>query len=180
MSFEDKDNFRKLSLNKLKFYSNIAKIKKDKTISLKIYELIKIYKPKKILLYIPLDIEVDLRVLINKLRKQKNIEVYVPYMKDKSFVPVKYRLPLYKKRFGIKEPNFSRFRKTDKLDMVVVPIIGIDPTYRRIGFGAGMYDRFFETLKNKPICVFTQLKLCKSDKIITSDYDIKPDYIITM
>ena len=100
-------------------------------------------------------------------------------MKGDSFVPVKYRLPLKIKRFGIKEPNFSSLKKI-KLDMVVVPIVGIDETYRRVGFGKGMYDRFFDRLKNKPITIFTQLKLCKSKKIVTSPHDIRPNYIITM
>ena len=63
--------------------------------------------------------------------------------------------------------------------MVVVPIVGIDETYRRVGFGAGMYDRFYEKLQTKPITIFTQLKLCKSKIVVTSKYDIKPDFIIT-
>jgi 5-formyltetrahydrofolate cyclo-ligase len=132
-------------------------------------------------LYIPLKAEVDVRQIINKLRKQKDIEVYVPYMKGKSFIPVKYRLPLKKKKFNIKEPNFSNFRNNNiDLDLIVVPIVGIDRTYRRVGFGAGMYDRFFDTLKQKPITIFTQLALCKTEKIVTNDYDIQADYIITI
>jgi len=119
--------------------------------------------------------------IIIELRKRKDIEVYVPFIKGKSFVPVKFRLPLKVKKFGIKEPSFSSFRNNDiKLDMIIVPIVGIDETYRRIGFGAGMYDRFYETLKTQPITIFTQLKLCKSEKIVTDKHDIKPDYIITM
>jgi len=119
--------------------------------------------------------------IINKLRKRKNIEVYVPFMKGVSFVPVKFRLPLEVKKFGIKEPRFSTFRNNKiKLDMIIVPIVGVDETSRRIGFGAGMYDRFFDTLEHKPITIFTQIKLCFSKQIVTSDHDIKPDYIITM
>jgi len=181
MSLNTKDSFRKLCLNRLKFFSKITKIKRDKTICSQILDIIELHDAKKILLYIPLSIEVDVRPLIQELRKRKDIEVYVPFMKGKSFVPVKYRLPLKKGRFGIKEPNFSTFRG-DKilLDAIVVPIVGIDTTYRRVGFGAGMYDRFFDTLKNKPITIFTQLKLCISKDIVTSRHDIGPDYIITM
>jgi len=180
MSFGDKDDFRKLCLKRLRFFSKIGKIKKDKFICLKILNIIDLLKPKKVLLYIPLSTEVDVRGLINVLRKNKNIEVYVPFMKGDSFVPVKYRLPLKEKKFGIKEPNFSSYIKDVDLDMIIVPIVGIDETYRRVGFGKGMYDRFFDRLKNKPITIFTQLKLCKSKKIVTSKHDIEPDYIITM
>ena len=181
MSLVSKANFRKLALNRLLFFSSFAKIKKNKNICSKIIKIIEYHRPKKILLYIPLNLEVDVMPIIIELRKRKNIEVYVPFMTGKSFVPVKFRLPLKVKKFGIKEPSFSRFRNNDiKLDMIIVPIVGIDETYRRIGFGAGMYDRFFDTLTVKPVTIFTQLKLCKSEEIVTSDHDIKADYIITM
>jgi 5-formyltetrahydrofolate cyclo-ligase len=178
MSFDKKDDFRKLSLKKLKFLSK--KIKKDKDICKNILKVIDFYKPKKLLLYVPLKNEVNIQPLINKLRKRKNIKIYVPLMVDKSFVPVLYRLPLQTKRFGIKEPKSCVNKGVDlDLDMVVVPIIGIDKTYRRIGFGAGMYDRFYAKLKHKPITIFTQLKLCITNKTLTNDYDISADFIIT-
>jgi len=181
MSLINKASFRKLALKRLLFFSSFAKIKKNKNICSQIIKIIDFHKPKKILLYIPLQSEVDVMPIINELRKRKNIEVYVPFMKGKSFVPVKFRLPLEIKKFGIKEPLFSSFRNNDiRLDMIVVPIVGIDETYRRIGFGAGMYDRFYDTLKKKPITIFTQLKLCKSKEIVTQEHDIQADYIITM
>ena len=180
MSLINKANFRKLALQRLQFFSGVGKIKKNKNICSKIKKIIDFHKPKKILLYIPLKLEVDVMPIVTELRKRKNVEIYVPFMKGDSFVPVKFRFPLDIKKFGIKEPKFSKFKNNDiRLDMAIVPIVGIDETYRRIGFGAGMYDRFFERLKIKPITIFTQLKLCKSNEIITSDHDIEPDYIIT-
>lgn len=181
MSLIDKASFRKFALNRLQFFSSYAKIKKNKNICLKIIKIINLHKPKKILLYVPLGLEVDVMPIIKELRKRKNIEVYVPFMKGESFIPVKFRLPLRVKRFGIKEPNFSTFRNNNiQLDMAIVPIVGIDDTYRRIGFGAGMYDRFFEKIKKRPITIFTQLTLCKTKGNVTDKHDIEPDYIITM
>lgn len=179
MSKSTKEDFRKYCLERLQFFNKNGKIKKNKEICSSILKIIDLYSPKNILLYIPLSMEVDVMPLINILRRRKNIEVYVPYMKGKTFVPVKYRLPLKKGRFGILQPKNSFTRKKLKLEMVVVPIVGIDKTFRRIGFGAGMYDRFYEKLSMKPITIFTQLKLCKSYDNITSNYDIEPDYIIT-
>lgn len=175
-----KDGFRKNCLNKLKKISKINRIRKNKTICLSILKLLEKHKAKRVLLYIPLGMEVDLRYVINSLRKRKSIEVYVPYMKGKSFIPVKYRLPLKKKKFGIKEPSYSNFKKGNiELDFVIVPVVGVDCTYRRVGFGAGMYDRFFESLRKKPVTVFTQLSLCYTNSLVTDHYDISPDYIIT-
>lgn len=180
MSKSTKEDFRKYCLNRLQFFSKKARIKKDKDICSRILSVINFYNPKNILLYIPLSMEVDVQPLINILRKRRDIEVYVPYMQGKTFVPVKYRLPLKKARFGIKEPSYSNFRNGKiNLDMVIVPIVGIDETHRRIGFGAGMYDRFYEKLQTKPITIFTQLKLCKSKTVVTSKHDIRPNFIIT-
>lgn len=178
MSLNTKENFRKLFIDKLKFFSKRSKIRKDKYICTKILEIIDLHEAKNILLYIPLSAEVDVKPLIQVLRKRKDTKVYVPYMKGDSFIPVEFRYPLKIKRFGIKEPPYSTCYK-NKIDLAVVPIVGIDETLRRIGFGAGMYDRFYDRLEYRPITIFTQLKLCVSKEIITSSHDIEPDYIIT-
>ncbi|MGA1938753.1 5-formyltetrahydrofolate cyclo-ligase [Arcobacter sp. YIC-310] len=178
MNVNHKSDFRKSCIKKLEFSSRFSKFYRDKIIIRNIENLIDKSKAKNILLYIPLGTEVDTKPLINKLRKYKNKNVYVPYMYKDSFKIVKYRLPLNKKKFGIKEPNNSFF-KTDKIDMAIVPIVGVDCIGKRIGFGKGMYDRFFDRLNYKPTIVFTQLTLCKSDKILTENHDIQADYIIT-
>jgi len=178
MSLNTKENFRKLFIDKLKFFSKRSKIKKDKYICTKILQIIDLHKAKNILLYIPLSAEVDVKPLIKLLRKRKDTKIYVPYMKDDSFIPVEFRYPLKVKRFGIKESPYSTCYKK-KIDLAIVPIVGVDPTFRRVGFGAGMYDRFYDRLDYRPITIFTQLKLCIAKEIITSSHDIEPDYIIT-
>lgn len=172
-----KSDFRKSCINRLKFTSRFAKIKKDKIIVEKIFKTIHNLKPKKVLIYIPMEFEVDVLPLIKRLRREGKTEVLVPYMIGDSFKAVKYRLPLKKKRFGIKEPINSFV--TNKIDAAIIPIVGVDACYKRIGFGAGMYDRFFHRLKYKPTLIFTQTILCKSTKNLSNKYDIQADYLIT-
>ncbi len=173
-----KSDFRKSCIKRLEFTSLFLKYYRNKIIVKKLEDFIKRSDSRNILLYIPLGIEVDVKPLIKSLRKIKKREVYVPFMQGESFKIVKYRLPLHKKRFGIKEPNNSFF-KARKIDLAIVPVVGIDKLDKRIGFGKGMYDRFFSNLGYKPTMVFTQLVLCKSEKILSNDYDIQADYIIT-
>ena len=66
-----------------------------------------------------------------------------------SFKMVPLRLPLERKAFGIYEPRASH-RKINLIDVAIVPAVGVDGSLRRIGFGKGMYDRFFPTLKTRP------------------------------
>lgn len=178
MKNDHKSDFRKSCIKRLEFTSLFLKYYKNKIIVKKLENFIKQSDSRNILLYIPMDIEVDVKPLIKSLRKTKQRKVYVPFMQGESFKIVKYRLPLYKKRFGIKEPNNSFF-KNSKIDLAIVPVVGIDKLGKRIGFGKGMYDRFFDSLNYKPTIVFTQLILCKSEKILSDNYDIQANYIIT-
>ena len=173
-----KNEFRKYCINKIKFCAKISKYYKDKSIAKKILNIINKKKVKKVLLYLPLKSEVDLRDIIQYLRKH-NIQVYVPFMNSKNtFKIVKYRLPLKKKKYNIYEPNNSKYALKIKLDLAIVPIVGFDISKRRIGFGVGFYDRFFSSLNYKPKIIFTQLCKCESKNIITNNYDIKSDIII--
>ncbi len=177
MEENHKSDFRKLCIERLEFSSRFLKFYKDKKTVKKLEKFIDEFEPKSVLLYIPLGIEVDVSHLIKKLRK-KGVDVFVPFIVGKSFKVVRYRLPLKTKKFGIKEPPNSFF-KAKKIDLAIVPIVGVDKECKRIGFGKGMYDRFFGSLDYKPFTIFTQLCLCKSDKKLSNQYDIQADLIIT-
>jgi len=173
----DKSDFRKSCILKLRASAKIAKLKKDIVVSNKLERVIKKTGAKNVLLYIPFKFEVNISKLINKLRFSGKYNIFVPYMKDESFVAVKYRLPLKIKKFGIKEPSFSHF--SPKIDVVIVPVIGIDGQNKRVGFGLGMYDRYFEKLRKKPFTIFVQLTLCKTTRDLCEAHDIQADSIIT-
>lgn len=173
-----KQAFRRQCLERLKRVSQSSTYKRDKSVTGHLYRLIVQSDAKKILLYLPLKTEVNLCPLIKKLRREKRI-LYVPFMVGASFRVVKYRFPLKKNSFGIKEPKNSNQYKNKKLDMAVVPIVGVDSTQRRVGFGKGMYDRFFEKeIENIEMTVFVARELCYSQEIVTDAYDVKGDIII--
>jgi 5-formyltetrahydrofolate cyclo-ligase len=174
-----KNRFRRDCLERLKDISKQGYYSRDKKILKEIYLFIKYNYAQEVMLYLPLRLEVNLYPLIYRLRKEK-INLYVPFMEGESFRLVKYRLPLKEKKFGIKEPNDSKkYRKKD-IDVAIVPIVGMDCTHRRVGFGKGMYDRFFEKYKTdiKQI-VFVARELCYSKEVITDHYDVKADMILS-
>ena len=174
----DKTTFRKICIEKAKRRKNVHTYKRDKLITRRLYRYINKIKANSIMLYIPLKIEVNIYGLINELRKEKKV-VLVPFMEGESFSLVKYRLPLKKKQFGVKEPKNSN-RYKNKIDLAIVPIIGTDRTLRRVGFGKGFYDRFFEK-NHKKInkILFVGREYCLSSEVITDDYDVKGDFYIT-
>jgi len=177
MDNPSKISFRKYCISKQKSFRKINKLKLNKNIQNILKKIIK-GRYKNILLYLPLTQEVDVKFLIKWLR-QNNYNVFVPFMISKNqFKIVPYRLPLFKKKYNIYEPNFSNFKYKVKLDLAIVPTVGYDETFRRVGFGVGFYDRFFSSLNYSPVIVFTQFCDCKSKYIITNNYDVKANLII--
>ena len=170
-----KEQFRKKCLQKHK--KNIPnRHYLDAKVNKKIGGVFKKLNPRStILLYIPLPIEANITKTITQTRKKHT--VLVPFMEEKSFKVVQYRLPLKRKRFGIYEAGNS-YKKFKKIDVAVVPAVGIDKDLKRIGFGKGMYDRFFKTLKQRPYTIFIQRKLCYTKKRLCDEYDIFADIVI--
>jgi 5-formyltetrahydrofolate cyclo-ligase len=81
--------------------------------------------------------------------------------------------------FGIPEPSHGKTIKADALDIVFVPLLAVDASGHRIGYGKGFYDRFLR--KCRPNCIFIGLHLfdemCVIDDI--DRHDIRLDYCIT-
>lgn len=130
-----------------------------------------------ILVYMPFGYEVDIMPLIATLRKRK-YHVFVPFIQELSFKMIPLRLPLRKNAFGINESNNSTF-KLIKVDVVIIPVLGIDKHFRRIGFGKGMYDRFMPTLKNKAHIIFVARSPNYTSQVITHHYDVQGDCLFT-
>jgi len=172
-----KSELRKTALDSLKSVPSFQRYSIDKKIARELEKLIERIDPKSILFYLPLPLEVDLKKLMKKQRI-KGRKILVPKVEKQSFKMVEYRLPLEENSFKISEPKSSNF-KYKRVDLLVVPIVAMDRNRRRVGFGKGMYDRFFAGLKSKPIVVFVQRVPIVSKESLCQKYDIKCDYYIS-
>lgn len=80
---------------------------------------------------------------------------------------------------GIPEPSSGKLVKPEQLDFVFVPLLAVDKTGHRIGYGKGYYDRFLR--KCSPKCLFIGLHLF--DEFIEIDdidsHDVQLNYCIT-
>lgn len=171
-----KETFRKNSIEKIKNLPSHNKFYRDRMLEKRLTELLKNYSHKTILVYYPLPFEADIRRSFQQMRRK--LDVFVPFMEGESFKMVPFRLPLKKKKFGIFEAGNS-IRNIKKVDIAVVPSIGVDGNLKRVGFGKGMYDRFFAKLKKKPYTIFVQPELCYTTELICDNYDVEADVLIT-
>ena len=132
-------------------------------------------KFKSILLYLPLFIEADTKKIIRILRTNRKA-VYVPFIEGVSFKMVRYRLPEITGDFNIQTCRNS-FVKINKIDIMIIPALGVDRNFKRIGHGKGMYDRFVEKIKNTPLTIFAQKKICYFDADICEKHDVSADFL---
>ncbi len=171
-----KVTFRKNCLKALRSAAPQSQILRQHKLNQHLLRHPKVREARSVLAFWPLGMEPDIRATIHTLRRQK--KVYLPFMEDDSFKMVPFRLPLEAKKFGLYEPGNSN-RKIKTIDIAIVPAVGVDGEGRRIGFGKGMYDRFFARQRKKPYVIFVQNQTCKTTQYICDDYDVKADQLIT-
>ncbi len=174
-----KSGFRKRAIENLRSISLPRRRKFDHMINNMLFNAIKKMGAKTVMLYVPLDLEADVMPLIGALRR-RGVVVYVPFMEGESFRLVQYRLPLKTKKYGVKEPKFSKKYRKKVIDLAIIPIVGTDRSGRRVGFGKGMYDRFFASEGDHiKYLIFVQRALQQSKTVVTDVWDIAADEIIT-
>jgi 5-formyltetrahydrofolate cyclo-ligase len=171
-----KSIFRENCIKKMNNASFHSKYYRNAMINKHLLRELKNIRGAKVLFYYPLPFEADIRKTLNKIRK--NCDIFVPFMQDASFKIVPFRLPLKKNNFGIYEAG-NTIRNINKIDIAIVPTVGVDGRLQRIGFGKGMYDRFFAKLKKRPYTIFTQPEICFTKKFICDDYDVACDVLLT-
>ena len=168
--------FRENCLKKLNELQGYNKFYRTASINKKLYMLLRKKKRVRILFYYPLPFEADIVKTLKKMKQ--NCDIFIPFMEGESFKMVPFRLPLKKKRFGIFEAGNTN-KKINKIDIAIVPAVGVDGNLQRVGFGKGMYDRFFEKLKKRPYTIFVQPTLCYTKEFVCDSYDVACDLLIT-
>ena len=129
---------------------------------------------KVVLMYYPIQNEIDLRQLIT-------------YYSDKTFLlPVTHRKSLELRQWtgeekmhhgkhGIPEPKSETYK--GKPDIILVPGVGFDKEGKRLGRGKGYYDRFLKRYSGTPK-IGVGYKFQQVKDIPHNKHDIKMDKLI--
>ncbi len=137
-------------------------------------------KSENIFVYVSVANEPDTSKIIEAaLKSGKN--VFVPRCISKSemlAVLITSVRELSTGRFGIPEPKYSNIvAYPSQVDTVIVPCVCASSDGKRLGHGAGYYDRFLQDTQAIKICLCYD-KLIFSD-IETSSLDVTMDMVIT-
>ena len=97
---------------------------------------------KTILLYYPIQNEVDVLPLVKKYKHEKTLLFPVSHRRAMTVHPYAGNAMMHRGKFGIPEPTTPMY--TGEIDLVVVPAVAFDAKGRRLGRGGGFYDRFIK------------------------------------
>jgi 5-formyltetrahydrofolate cyclo-ligase len=127
--------------------------------------------------YYPIGSEIKTQDIMQELLGDGK-EVFLPKVDgdNMSFRKIKGLDDLEKGNFDIMEPK-ENCPKTDDVEIVLVPTVGITRAGIRIGYGYGFFDRYLSTSKARTISLTYSKQIVKS--IPFSEKDIKIDWIVT-
>jgi len=88
---------------------------------------------------------------------------------------------LHKGTLGIMEPRPDKARRalSSEIDFVVVPGLLFDKHHRRLGRGAGFYDRFLAKLDARVTKVGLAFSFQLVEKVLCEKHDVPMDFVIT-
>lgn len=84
---------------------------------------------------------------------------------------------LSKGAFGILEPNIPEDINPNKIDLVLVPALGVDDMGNRIGFGGGFYDRFLSQNPLPTLAVVFNFQ--RIPLLPAQEFDVPVDGVVT-
>lgn len=129
---------------------------------------------KNVLIYYPLDNEINLLALLND--SDKNF--YLPKIDGQELLccPFKEGDKTCLSCFKTCEPLTEPCEKSI-IDLVILPALACDKNNYRLGYGGGFYDRFLKDYNGKKaVCLPSELIV---ETIYPEEHDIPVDLIIT-
>jgi 5-formyltetrahydrofolate cyclo-ligase len=139
-----------------------------------------------IAIYLATPDEVSCWPLIERAWRMKK-RIFAPIVKKNAklqFCELRPNSTLRRNRYNIQEPAEGERIISQRLDMVVTPLLAFDRNRNRLGMGGGYYDRTFSFLKTrnsftKPKLVGIAFNCQRSEEIPASPWDIPLFQVVT-
>ncbi len=149
-------------------------------ITCRLQELLKPYHT--VLAYIAKDPEVESMVIVNCLLEEGKTVVVPIIEKETHTLRLSYLTSMDQLEpgtFRVPDPlTHERPAPASSIDAVLVPMVGFDRNGHRLGYGAGYYDRFFES--HLAIPRIGMAYSCQEVELIpTEPFDAQMDHVVT-
>ncbi|WP_139905201.1 5-formyltetrahydrofolate cyclo-ligase [Clostridium thermarum] len=180
----DKKTIRRNIKEKLSSLSKIEKLEKDKIIFSNLTGHAAYVKCNKLFIFVSFGNEVDThRIIMDALSKGKTVAVPVILSLEEGMVAVEIHSleELKENKYGILEPLLieNRIVSPSEIDLAIIPGAAFDKNGGRLGYGAGMYDKYLVNLKSDAKKIALGYDFQVLEKVPMEVHDIRMDEIIT-
>ena len=171
----DKNSQRKAALAARKSLSPEERTEKSRIICRRLLELDAAKGSGVIMSYMAAGTEADMEIFNEEIKKRGG-RLVLPVSYPGGIMEARAGGMMTKGRYVIYEPDKENSESVDPEDisLVIVPCVGFDSAGRRLGHGAGYYDRFLPKCKNalKAAAVFEAQRL---PEVLTESSDVRMD-----
>lgn len=164
--------------------SKVDKTKKDQVIFAKLKNHTSYKVSKNIFIFVSCKNEVDTHeLIIDALKKGKTVAVPVILSLSEGMIAVIINSlnELKENKYGILEPTLieNRIMNPEEIDLVILPGAAFDKEGGRVGYGAGMYDKYLVNLSPgvQKIAIGYDFQLLES--VPMESQDIRVDEVVT-
>lgn len=181
----NKSDLRKIYLAKQKNISSFERSRKSEQITENFFVNFDVHKIKFLHCFLPIEKfnEIDTHLIFQKIwREFLCIETLAPRVNFQTGIieslTFKLETELVKNSWGIFEPSHDAVIETEKIDLVLIPLLCFDERGFRVGYGKGFYDKF---LKNsRADCIKIGLSYFAPIEEISDaqDFDVKLDFCV--
>ena len=146
----------------------------SKTLVNKLVETQEYKSAKNIMIYYPLEEEINLLSLL----EDKTKSFFLPKIDGKNLLCCPYKegdktcLSCFKTCEPLTEPCEKSI-----IDLVIIPALAVDKNNYRLGYGGGFYDRFLKDYRGKKIICISSLLVFQT--VFPECYDVDADLVIT-
>lgn len=138
-----KQRMRELLVQKRRMLSTQDREQMSSTILQQLEQMTCFREAKTVLLYYPMNNEVDVLPLFKRYKNEKMLLLPVSHRKGMTVSPYEGNEKMHRGKFQIPEPTTPSYRGS--IDVIIVPAVAFDKQGHRLGRGGGYYDRFLKT-----------------------------------
>jgi len=142
---------------------------------------------RRVAMYLPFDAEIDPAVLIAAARR-RGVRIYVPVVVSRRHHTLRFH-PLSggtrRGTFGIHVPRRAAPPVAPRwMNLMLVPLVGVDPQGRRLGFGGGFYDHALAFRRSRrswmgPLLVGFAFDCQRVPSVHAQPWDLRVDALAT-
>lgn len=176
-----KHRLRQALLEERNACTHTARLERDVAVCERLAALPFLQKCSALLLYYPMGSEIDLLSLAD-FAAARGIPVGFPVCRSNPktlvFRKATPKAPFVSDAFGIPvPPENAPVLAPDDRAVCILPALGYDPTFTRIGYGGGYYDRFLQTFPGLAVGVCAEAFLCRT--VFSEPHDRAVDLLVT-